>query len=407
MRPSIVILIVCAFAWATLTVPKCLGNDPQAALDSLRRELDRVDRELEAHRSREQGVIKDADATRRRMVLLEEMMRGQRHEVDGLKDSISAVESEIAPRNAELAELGNRIIGLEDEQQRISVSLAHSLLTEGRLTGWASLEFLLGSHSWRDLLTRRALLKRLHMTEHRSLLSLHALKDTLQEAESTIFEIAKALRERKSDLEQSRGVARAREDNLRADLQKLDDEKASLKERLTDLRRERKALTVRRREIAAAQLQIEHMIDRATERSPLAGMPLSLRRGSLPWPVAGRVVERFGLMHNRKLDTMTENPGIELSTDANAHVTSVADGRVSSVTWLRGYGNVCIVEHPGSFYTVYAKLDQVLVKADDDVRVGSVLGKPSYDATASDYRVHFELWSGKEKKDPIEWLQPR
>jgi septal ring factor EnvC (AmiA/AmiB activator) len=376
-------------------------------LDSLRRELNRIDQELETRKSREQDMLRDADAAKQRTALLQEMMRRQNHQVDGLEDSIAALEAEIAPQNAQLADLGTKIIGLEDEQQKIGSSLARSMLVEQRLTGWASLEFLFGSHSWRDLLARRSLLKRLQITEKHSLLSLHMVSDSLQDTENTVFESARALRERKSNLEQSQGAAVAQEQNLRTDLQKLDDERGSLQQRLTELRHERRSLTARRKEIAEAQREIEHMVDKATERAPLAGTSLDLRKGSLPWPVAGRVVEHFGLVHNRKLDTVTENPGIELSTDADSPVTSVADGRVSSVTWLRGYGNVCIVEHPGSFYTVYAKLDKVLVKADELVSGGAVIGQPAYDAGTKDYRVHFEVWSGKEKKDPIEWLQPR
>jgi septal ring factor EnvC (AmiA/AmiB activator) len=393
--------------WTITAAPKPSPNDPQAVLDSLRREIDRIDRELEARQSREQDVLRDAAAARQRAALIEQMIHNQSTQVDGLRDSIAALESEIAPRNAELADLGTRLIGLEDEQQRIAASLAKSFLVERRLTGWASLEFLLGSRSWRELLARRELLKRLQTVERHSLTALNSVKDSLQLTEGAIFESARNLRERQSDLEQSRGLAAAKEETYRADLQKLDAEKSELQDRLSDLRRERKSLSARRKEVSKAQREIGHMIDRATERAPLAGTSLDLRKGSLPWPVDGQVVERFGLVHNRKLDTVTENPGIELSTAADASVTSVADGRVSSVTWLRGYGTVCIVEHPGSIYTVYAKLDKVVVKANESIKSGALLGQPAYDAGARDYRVHFEVWSGKEKKDPIEWLQAR
>jgi septal ring factor EnvC (AmiA/AmiB activator) len=149
------------------------------------------------------------------------------------------------------------------------------------------------------------------------------------------------------------------------------------------------------------------MIGKMARGEPMSGVALSVLRGSLPWPVIGRLVSRFGIVRNRKLATVTENPGIELAATADAAVSTVAEGRVSSVTWLRGYGNVCIVEHPGSFYTVYAKLGQVVVRPRDELRAGEIIGYPGFDAGSEDYRVHFELWSGKEKKNPIEWLQAR
>jgi murein hydrolase activator len=118
-------------------------------------------------------------------------------------------------------------------------------------------------------------------------------------------------------------------------------------------------------------------------------------------------VERFGKSRNSELETVTDNPGIELICKAGEAVQSVAPGRVSSITWLRGFGNVCIVEHPGSFYTVYAKLGEVSVKANDVVTDASVIGYPSLDPLNNDYRFHFELWDRREKQDPLTWLEKR
>jgi septal ring factor EnvC (AmiA/AmiB activator) len=381
--------------------------EPQRVLDSLRCELRRIDRDLETGAARERGVLKDLDAGEQRVAISEELVRDQRRQMTALRDSIARIKAEIGPREAELANLGSRIITLEDDQQKLSGALARSLLAERRLSGVAVLDFLLGAESWRELLARRGALKRLEGTVTQSMQTLAASVDTLQETEDVVFASTQTLRERKWQLEAKRRQITDLARDLQGDLNELERGKHELQSRLHKLRQNRKLLEVHRHDVAASQAQIEEMIGKMARGEPMSGVALSVLRGSLPWPVIGRLVSRFGIVRNRKLATVTENPGIELAATADAAVSTVAEGRVSSVTWLRGYGNVCIVEHPGSFYTVYAKLGQVVVRPRDELRAGEIIGYPGFDAGSEDYRVHFELWSGKEKKNPIEWLQAR
>ncbi|RPH94336.1 hypothetical protein EHM69_07690 [candidate division KSB1 bacterium] len=381
--------------------------NPSFKLDSLRRELDRIDRKLESGESREKNVLRDIDASEQRIAIAEELVREQRQQVAGLRDSISRLERQIGPRENELVALGTRILELEDNQNRLSAALARSMLAEHRLRGWTTWEFLLEARSWRELLARRTALKRLQNTVRETKTGLNTAVGTLHETEDTVFLSTQALRERKWSLENSRRRAVEIETDMRADLQKLAIQKNALQIRLKKLRQDRRMLEAHRQEIAASQAQIEEMIGRIAGGQPLSGAPFNLLKGMLPWPVRGRIVEKFGLIRNPRLATITENPGIEISSSPNASVISVADGRVSSVSWLRGFGNVCIIEHAGSFYTVYAKLGQVVVKMNDEVKAGNVLGYPGFNAAADDYRVHFELWSGKEKKNPVEWLLPQ
>ena len=376
-------------------------------LDSLRRELRRIDRELETGAARERGVLKELDAAERHVAISGELVRDQRRQMTALRDSIAQIKVEIGPREAELARLGSHIITLEDDQQRMSKALARALLAERRLSGVAVLDFLFGAETWRELLARRAALKRLERTVAQSMGTLAASVDTLQESEDAVFASTQALRQRKWELEASRQRSADLARDLQGDRDELARAKRELQSRLKKLQQNRKLLEERRSDVAASRAHIEEMIGKMARGEPMSGVPLSVLRGSLPWPVIGRVVSRFGIVRNRKLATVTENPGIEIAASPDAAVSSVAEGRVSSVTWLRGYGNVCIVEHPGSFYTVYAKLGQVVVCARDELRAGAIIGYPGFDAGSEDYRVHFELWSGKEKKNPLEWLQPR
>jgi len=51
---------------------------------------------------------------------------------------------------------------------------------------------------------------------------------------------------------------------------------------------------------------------------------------------------------------------------------------------------------------VYARLEQISVKEGEVVRPGQILG--SVGDTAGSSGFHFEIWSKREKQDPLKWL---
>ncbi len=383
------------------------SSDPRQLLDSLRRELLQVERELETGQSSERDALSDLDAAERQTALLEQLIRTQQGQARIATDSVMTLERELDLSEQHLAQLGVSLLDLEDDQAQLEQSLARVLLAERRLSAWTSLEFLLGSRSWRELLARRVVLARLQRTERRALSALGAAVDTLQEVESDVFQRTQELRAQRQALLIQQQRASGIEVSLQADVAALAARKTADKARLKRIRKDQKFLSARQLELRQAEDAIQELIARGARGEPLAGMPLVTQKGRLPWPCAGRLAQGFGLVKNRETETQTDNPGIDISTASGAEVSAVSDGRVSSITWLRGYGNVCILEHPGAFFTVYAKLGQIVVQSNDTIKAGAVLGYAGYDAAAEDHRVHFELWSGKEKKNPLEWLAPR
>ncbi len=129
----------------------------------------------------------------------------------------------------------------------------------------------------------------------------------------------------------------------------------------------------------------------------------SVLKGRLNWPVnSGRIVRKFGENRNEKLNTVTLNYGIDIKTNADADVHSVADGVISAIDWLPGYGSVIIITHKGDYRTVYSHLSNIYVKEGDKVKAGSVIGKVG-ESLEGDI-LHFEIWNSRNKQNPEVWL---
>lgn len=140
----------------------------------------------------------------------------------------------------------------------------------------------------------------------------------------------------------------------------------------------------------------------------LAVVPdISYYRGKLPWPITGRVTARFGLQRNPRLNTVTENPGIDISAAAGSPVRAVLDGLVTTVTYLRGYGTTVIIDHGKNLYTVYTHLEEITVAEENYVDQGQIIAQVGTDGSLDGAKLHFEVWANQQKQDPGLWLTSR
>ena len=129
----------------------------------------------------------------------------------------------------------------------------------------------------------------------------------------------------------------------------------------------------------------------------------SALKGRLNWPVErGKIVKQFGENRNVKLNTVTLNYGIDIKTVSEEDVRAVADGVISAIDWIPGYGSVVIITHKGDFRTVYSHLSNIFVKEGDRVKLGTIIGKVGESLEGN--ILHFEIWNSRNKQNPEVWL---
>lgn len=131
----------------------------------------------------------------------------------------------------------------------------------------------------------------------------------------------------------------------------------------------------------------------------------SYAKGQIPWPVYGPVISKFGKEVHPGLKTVTENPGIDIQAKKGTGVISVMDGMVTSVTWLRGYGNTVIIFHENGFFTVYSHVDGIKIKENDYVKSGQTIAEVSDSGSVKGDMLHFEIWDEKQNLNPETWLK--
>jgi len=145
-----------------------------------------------------------------------------------------------------------------------------------------------------------------------------------------------------------------------------------------------------------------------TPREKELSSSFASNRGRLPWPCdRGFISGTFGEHPHPVLDKVkVKNNGIDITTEQNAQVKAVFNGKVSKVMSFPNLNNVVIVRH-GEYLTVYSNLDVVSVREGQDVTTRQAIGKVHTSTEEQKTELHFEIWKGKMIQNPESWLAGR
>ncbi len=330
---------------------------------------------------------------------------------------------EIVSTQNDIQQLSKEIKSLRENYSKYVVAI----YKRGTVSEWAS---ILDAKSFEQAILRYKYLKKFSDQRIKDIADLKSKKEELIAEKST-------LEKERADKEQLAEQKQEEQDNLNQKkiersriLKSIRHDKAALSNEIAAKRNAEKKITgliaklieeaERRREEMALlksrskskKVGIKETEKRNTDEN-LATYDINLStsgfasfaamKGRLNWPVErGRIVKQFGENRNEKLNTVTLNYGIDIKTTADEDVRSVADGVISAIDWIPGYGSVIIITHKGDFRTVYSHLSNIYVKEGDRVKLGTVIGKVGESLEGN--ILHFEIWNSRSKQNPVVWL---
>jgi len=206
---------------------------------------------------------------------------------------------------------------------------------------------------------------------------------------------------------QARALEREREQRA-AVVARLADEVARSRREIGRLKRDEERLARLVQEIARALVPRPAEPARPRGRavdsvadSSVAARAFDTLRGRLKLPVRGELSNRFG---SPREDAGTTWKGLFIRAVTGETVHAVADGRVVYADWLRGFGNLLIVDHGQGFMSLYAYNEGLLRQVGDRVRGGDPVAQVGASGESADSGLYFELRRDGKPFDPMRWV---
>jgi len=124
-------------------------------------------------------------------------------------------------------------------------------------------------------------------------------------------------------------------------------------------------------------------------------------KGRLRLPVRGELVNRFG---KPRAESGANWKGLFIRSAEGSEVKAVAPGRVVFADWLRGFGNLLIIDHGDTFLTIYGNNQSLFRQVGDTVKSGEVVAGVGNSGGNPESGLYFELRHLGLPVDPLRWM---
>jgi len=402
-------------AFAMLLAFLCLyGTNPlfaQKASKSSRIELQNKRKALYEDMNNTKDILRttrsERNASLNELILVEKKINNRNQIISNLAEHIDLLDNRIADIEFQIDSLG---IALEELQEDYAKSARNAYINR---SDYNKLLFLFSAKNVNDAYRRMKYLDYYRQYRKNQVLNIYSTNESLK---------SKLI-----DLQQEKDEQSHLLGNRQKERETLEAEKTNKDQILKTLKTKEKQMEQKlwEKQTALDQLnkQIKDLIAKATAtntKSTSADKPKALdtspeslklsenfaqNKGKLPWPVEkGVITANFGNNPHPVLKNITTtNNGIDISTEPNANVRAVFDGKVSNILFNPTFQWAVIIKH-GNYFTVYTNMNEPTVNKGDMVKTKQSIGTVYFNTDENEAVVHLEVWESNNKLNPAPWL---
>jgi len=86
-------------------------------------------------------------------------------------------------------------------------------------------------------------------------------------------------------------------------------------------------------------------------------------------------------------------------------VRAVSGGRVAFADWLRGLGNLIIIDHGNSYLSLYGHNESLFKSAGEWVEAGEIIGSVGSSGGQNNPGLYFEIRKKGKPQNPTRWCK--
>lgn len=380
-------------------------DDKQDELKTIQQKIERLKEELEQSAEDRSETADSLKKSERRISEVNRGLRELRQKQEQLLDELSrlggaarSAESEARAQEAQLAELLRQRYGQRgDDGARLLLSGKDPAEVQRRIAYFA----YIGR-------ARSALIE-----QHRATLNqLDALRRDTVARKLDLSSVAREREEQRIALEKEKSVRQGMLDKLSerirsqrkeiGTLQRDEKRLGNLIEKLRTLaeaKKSKKPTPAKPGEKPKTGEKVKKVVD-----ASLDGIHFAKLRGKLAFPVAGEIIARYGQARSSGGPAWK---GLFIRARSGQEVRSVATGEVVFSDWLRGFGNLLIIDHGGGYLSLYSNNESLYKQAGTRVRAGDAVASVGNTGGQEEPGLYFELRHLGKPFDPMTWVSAR
>ena len=355
----------------------------------------------------------DLQQLRSRLEALQKKLAGSEETRNEAADALRESEHAISEANRKLHDLGaqqravdTQLADLGQQTQRTSTDIAQRQAQLARLLYQQYVG--IQPDAFKLLLSGEnpnAVARELYYLSYLSRAHAEIIGD-LRASLARLDRLSQTTRQRSDELAAIRAEQRTQRAQLEAEQRKRKQVLLRVSQQVEKQRREISTLKRNEERLSRLVEQLGHLLESAplrNERLPDAstnGKPFAQLKGRLSLPVRGELRNRFGSPREGSLSWK----GLFIAAPSGQDVKAIAAGRVVFADWLRGFGNLLIIDHGGGYMSLYANNESLLKQVGDTVRGGESVAQVGDSGGNADSGLYFELRYRGKAFDPLDWV---
>lgn len=376
-RPGAALVLLLALAMPALAQQPS-EREAEARVDALSSDLRALGERLASTREARGDAARQLEAVETALADVHRRLDDLHAERRRLDDEVAALERRRGALQAERAEQRD--------------ALSRQLAALYRLGRSPQLKLLLNQDDPAHLDRLQTYLNHLSAARGKRLDALARLDRELADNRAGLSRRRERLDTLAGELEAESAALAARLREREALLAKLDARYTSEQARVADLDRQRD--------------QAERVLDQVREElkrldQPPPSTAIAETKGNLPWPVQGRVLSTFGNGQG------VNRNGLVIAAAEGTAIKAIHPGRVVFADWMRGFGNLLILDHGDDIMSLYAHVQQFRVGVGERVENNDVIAVVGNTGGRSQPALYFEVRRGGEPIDPAGWVAQR
>jgi len=375
------------YATSTLLLLSLIALPADGRVDgaSTQHKLDALGQEIQATSERLGFTAKARSDAERKLRKVEVALA----DIHARLDDVQAKRRALTEESAALKQRQTR---LEKTRQAQLDALATQLAALYRLGDAPQLKLLLNQGNPAELDRMQAYLNRLSRARNQRLADIARLDDALTQNAARLADRRQRLDDANQALKEESATLAQRTAKRRDILATLGQREQSQGHHLAELQVDHKQAEQRLRQIREQMARLA---------SPTPSTQMAQNRGDLPWPVQGTL--RAGFQRQKGV----HQNGITIGANAGTPVKAVHEGRVVFADWIRGFGNLLIIDHGDHIMTLYAHLQRFTHGPGEKVASGDVIGYVGNSGGQPRAALYFEVRRNGEPINPKRWIARR
>ncbi|MDO9509163.1 MAG: peptidoglycan DD-metalloendopeptidase family protein [Thermovirgaceae bacterium] len=355
----------------------------ESRLDAIEKQIAYHQRQITEAQKKERGLLDDLSRINQNVVLL--------------RQKISVLDLQREKTEIRIRDLTSEIEVTEASLEKTKGYLASRFQAIYKYGGVAEFNLLLSAASTHEAMNNAFLLGRIAREDERRIREMSENKKRLESA--------------RREMGEQKILLEGQKDSLKNQQASLKDSESQRKKSLDTLTRQKQLHQRAAKELEDSQRELQNKIKdllaqkrRGQETRVGVVAPIFPTGGRLAWPVRGDVTSSFGTRVHPVFKTKIMHTGIDIKAAEGTPVKAAAPGEVLFAGWLRGYGQIVILDHGRDLTTVYAHLSKIRVDEGKIVRDGEIIGNVGSTGVTSGPHLHFEVRINGDAKNPLGYL---